>query len=257
MDDDLKEESYRILPPILNWKERESGIPGQLPLHALRDEPSQAERIFISLAEHWWQGISSTLGNESLFLNDEIEKTQLACLLLAKKYGSSFTKVAYDEIEQNISLAKKWRCEWIYALPWQLAMATQLETPSQSHAIDLLVANLNHQNSTIRMWLLQVTWVLQSWVKRETAFEPLIRNTAGSVFGGDESWVIAATLFESENDFFAEVDRWNAPEDVGDLRPIYMKNLKKYRSSLRHLGNTSLWRLEAECWRIIAERSLS
>lgn len=253
----MTEETYRKLPPMLNWKEREAGLPGQPPLHALRDEPSRAEKLFLSLSEDWRKGFSSAETDTCIFIDDETEKTLLTCLLLAHKLGSSFTEVAYEEIEENISMAERWRCDWIYTLPWQLAMASRLKTPCHSHAIESLAANLNHQNSSIRMWLLQVAWFIRRWMNPETTLDPLLKNVAMSNFGDAQSWVIAATLFQSEDEFFKAVDSWKFPEDAGDLESIYVECLKKFRKSLNHLGDAGLWELEAKCWQAIAERSLS
>ena len=40
-------------PPMLNWAEREAGLPGQPPLPGLADGPTLAERAFIRLPRHW------------------------------------------------------------------------------------------------------------------------------------------------------------------------------------------------------------
>lgn len=244
-------------PPMLNWKERETGLPGQPPLPSLEDRPSKAEMIFLSLSNEWKKGVTAKDAKKDYYLPWDLDELALSCLLLARDYGSSFTEVAKQDMDANITLLEKPLITWIYKLPWQLATASMDENPENSYAVDALVANLNHHNSSIRTWMVEIGWLVRKWLKAEHSLDPLLENIASALVGVEISWGLAASLFENQDDFYEAAKSWELPENVNHFKSQYDDRCNE----LSKMGTTymqgPLWKLEARCRQIITERSLS
>jgi hypothetical protein len=255
MDDPKEEIEYNKPQPILNWKELETGKAGQPPLPGFRDKPSSAERLFLSFSGRW-RTRASQGGRDQVKLI-ETDDIALSCLLLARKYGHTFTKVAHDDINECISTAEELRTVWLEKLPWELVSAATEGAPSESCAVERLVANLNHHNSSIRIWLADIAWCVREWLRPETAFEPLMENVATCIGGVDESWGIAATLFKSKQEFYEATDTWKLTEDAQDFASQYARRCENFKESGTTAAQAALWNTEARCWQMIAERSLA
>lgn len=255
MNNSEEEFEYHKPPPMLNWTEREAGLPGQPSLPSFQDEPSQAERIFLTLTDSWRTRVSQTdLDQPKLIETDDI---LLSCLLLAKKRGHTFTQVAYDDIRECISSAEKMRTSWLEKLPWELVYSARLETPSESLAVERLVANLNHHDSSIRIWLADIAWCVREWLRPETALAPLLENVATCIGGTDEYWGIAATLFKTEQEFHKASDSWQLTKDAEKFASQYSTTCERFKSIGTIATQAALWKQESRCWQIIAGSSFA
>ncbi len=113
------------------------------------------------LAREWHARVSDCLDGGAP--PREIDLLALASLLLAVEYGAQFTLVAERQIETNLSLPVPRRAAaWIDQLPWSSARAAKSEASHRHRAIGYLIANLNHGNSVLRIWTMEVPWICRA-----------------------------------------------------------------------------------------------
>lgn len=244
-------ESPPLPPPTLNWAEREAGLPGQLPLPGLADLPAPAERVFIRLARRWHEDFTAVeCAHAPPRIVDELA---LAAVLLAREHGVNFTSVAWQQVDANIALAEKRPVSWIDRLPWRLATATRLMAPRQSWGVEELDGTLNHHNSALRIWTMEVAWMVRPWLERDSALPLLLENVAGTLIGVELAWGLAGALFDSTEHFYAAAESWWP----GDFAEQYAERVVLFKEKGMLATQAHFWRAEATCRRLIADSAMT
>lgn len=236
---------------MLSWEEREAGLPGQPPLPGLTDVPTPAERVFLLLARRWHAAFTVVESDQAP--PRVVDEIALAAALLACEYGTSFTGVAEQQAQANIALAETRSVAWMDRLPWRLVIAARGVEPGQAWELEELVCNLDHHNSALRVWTMEVAWMVHPWLERETALPLLLANVANTLAGVDTAWGLAGTLFDSVEDFYAAAESWQ-PEDFADQ---YAQRVALLKSHGLTTAQASLWKTEAACRRLIADAALA
>jgi hypothetical protein len=237
--------------PILNWAEREAGLDGQLPLPGLEDAPSLAERAFIRLAQRWHEGFSAV--DRDGPPPRAVDELALAALLLAREHGAVFTEVAWQHARSNIEIAEMRKVPWMDRLSWRLVTAARLMEPGRSWEFDELRCNLNHHNSALRIWTMELAWMVRPWLDYESALPLLLGNVAGTLSGVEMSWGLAGTLFPSAEDFHSVAEFWQ-PEEFAAQYADRIVILKERGLLAMQAG---FWKTEALCRRRIADEMTS
>ena len=232
---------------MLNWEQREAGLPGQPPLPGLEDVPTQEERVFVNLARLWYLKFSVVPTSHAP--PREVDELALSAALIAREHGRRFTKVAREQTDQNVALAERRPVAWMDRLPWGLISAAWAYVPKTGPAVEELIANLNHHNSALRIWVLEMAWIFREWLPKEKVLDPLLENVASTIAGVELSWGLAATLFCDQAEFQAKAAEWQSP----NFEDQYVNRVDYLKSREVACFQESFLEVEKRCRHIIAE----
>lgn len=237
--------------PLMTWEEYENGKDGQLNLPGFTEMPTLAERAFLILAREWRTSkLSSKERTKAQGAREEI--TVLSCLLLATRWGRTFTPLPLNEVQTNrYKHSTNANFQWLDDLAWDLCTyALSDETERQSRTIESLIANLSHHSSSIRGWILDLAWLahreLPALYARQAVNE-LLKNVA--VCCCDCSAVLAARFFLKSDDFVEYACHYRPPASYEDQ---YENNVKRLKGELPLLQQ-AFAQTESECWTLISE----
>jgi len=231
---------------MLTWEQREAGLPGQWPLPGMEDVPTIAERSFLRLARRWHAAFVCDRSVSTPMRG--ADATSLAALLLAREHGRNSTDVATEVVEQNLERAEFGCLPWIDQLSWRLVAASREADPASSDAMKSLTVNLNHHDSSIRIWMMEIGWMVRPWLDRQTALPALLSNVAGTLGGVERAWALAGGLFDSEHDFVTGARAWTPDPRFADQYVQRCKALEEHGLLACQAG---FWSLEAACRRLI------
>lgn len=232
------------VPPALTWEELESGQSGQLPLPGLAELPTEEERIFLAVARAWATQFAELPENGPP--PRRVDQLALAALAIVCATKTPFTSVAQQQIETNIELAqRRSSLSWLDRLPWSVALAGREVSPPNSWRIEELVANLNHHNSTIRMWMMEIAWIVRSWLPLEKATPILLENVAGTLLGVEMAWGLAASLHDDPKAFLQIAQKWS-PD--GNFTEQYASRVQALKDET-FASQACYWKLEADIFR--------
>ena len=243
----------------------------QLSLPALTPAPSAAERAFVVLARKWLEEIQ-TAGR---ILPASADTLALSCLLLAVEWGNEFTNIADKQSEMNSRAAAArldrvgshradWVSEpnlptpptsqpalsWFDELPWRLCSAS-MASPSDSRPVkELLTLNLDHHNSSIRSWMMEIGWIARSWLDANEAIPRLLANLADTLVGPFMAAGLAAALTPTEDEFWTLARCF---EPRSGFEEQYRERLKYIEEHGVLAVQARFWKLEAQCRKAIAD----
>ena len=185
--------------PLMTWEEYENGKDGQLNLPGFTDMPTLAERAFLLLAREW--RASKRSSQERTKAQGAREETAvLSCLLLANRWGRTFTPLPSNEVQTNRHAhGAGANFHWLDDLAWDLctyALSDDTERQRQNGTIESLIANLSHHSSSIRGWILDLAWLTHREIPAIYALQAvneLLKNVA--VCSCDCSAALASRFF--------------------------------------------------------------
>lgn len=217
-------------------------------LPGMADGPVLAEQIFTVLAQRWKDGILR-LDSPRTQVPRVLDETALACVLLSHEQGRSFSSAATSIGDANILLARERSVPWMDELPWFLCRAGMQDAPAWSGGVESVSEGLNHHSSSIRIWMMELAWMIRSWLKPEPTAEKLLENVAGTLCGVSMAWGLAASLFPDEAEFIELANGW-VPERFQDQ---YAERRKALIADGSLASQSPFWRMEANCRKLIAE----
>ncbi len=263
------------LPPNLTWEDLESGEPGQPGLFTT--SPTIAERVFLVLARKWHVEVQAVSRNTPL--PRAVDILTLSCVLLAVEWGDKFTDVTWWQINNNLNAAAARRDElpsgrgWVIApnrtkrtatyrgvswddqLPWELCQVPfMIVSPPETVAVEKLTVNLDHHNSSIRYWMMEMGWMVRPWLATPEAMPRLLKNLADTLGGPFMAGGLAAALVSTDAEF------WTLARD---FKPNNQDFVEQYTDRLKYVKDhgileiqTHFWNLEAQCRKVIADEVL-
>ena len=235
----------------MNWEEAEQNAWGQLDIPALVEMPTMAERAFLVLSRDWLATAKVT-PNDRPMPRDADLKT-LACVLLSVEWGKSFTEVAWSQIDVNrATAANRRQPSWADELPWRICCDAGHTYAGFTAPVDVLTLNLDHHNSSIRCWMLEIAWVAFPLLNSKTALEKLYKNIADTLGGVDLAMGLAARFFGNKNDFLADAKAYQ-PNDYKDQ---YQDRINLIEENGFRIFQASMWKTEAFCRKKIEEAAL-
>lgn len=238
------------VPSVLSWEEIEAGADGQLPLTGLAESPAPSERVFLSLARSWATHFEKLPENRPPPRN--ADELALGALAIANDYGTQFTAVAKHQIAANIELThRRGNSGWLDRMAWSLMQMCSLETSGDHWQIQELVANLNHHNSAIRIWMMEIAWIIRGRLPRERVLPILLDNVASTLAGVEMAWGLAAALYEERTAFDAAATGW-LPNTHFDEQ--YVERAQKLKDQT-FACQAELWKLEARLYRCLCRFS--
>jgi hypothetical protein len=208
-----------------------------------------AEDAFVILARRWHKHVEAA-GDDGP-LPKEADTLALSCLRLAVERGNHFTEVAAQQCELNREAVKdRGPMAWIDQLPWDLCRASSLSAASESGCVELLVENLDHHNSSIRRWMMEIGWTAHLWLHAETAMTPLLTNIANTLGAPMMAAGLAAKVARGENEFWGEAERFVPPVGFEDQ---YQAQIDFVREHSILAMQAPFLDTEAECRKIIED----
>jgi hypothetical protein len=202
-----------------------------------------AERAFLALARAWAAQAQNTQQGHPL--PRSADELALACLLLAVEWGADFTEVAWRQMEINREKATMRRdVSWMDELSWKLCQCAAHTPPyGELDAVQELTANLDHHNSSIRCWMMELGWFAAGWLNPVEASDRLLKNLADTLMGPLMAAGLAARFFDDADSFLAY---------ARDFEPA-AEFVEQYRDRLRIVEERGIPSCQAFFWRIEAK----
>lgn len=236
----------------LTWKGIETQDEAQLLLPGFSRAPTAAEGAFLALASRWAYCVQRL--DRSRAFPREVDVCALACLLVASEWGVTFSGVAHELIEANCAIVDSCRGgSWIDRLSWELCGESLSEWRCASRAFDQLAANLDHHNSSIRIWMMEIGWMVQPRLDRKEAVSRLLSNLAETIFEPHLAADLAARFFPDFVQFIAHAQSYEPPSQYEEQ---YRSRLENYTKEGSEALQTPFWQLECECRKMIESASL-
>jgi hypothetical protein len=116
------------------------------------------------------------------------------------------------------------------------------------------VENLTHPNSSIRSFILELTWFARERIPFEKAAKALLKNAADTFSYWERSLGLCSTLFENEEQFWSFADAFEPPHDFIEQ---YHERLKVVHENKIGLCRYSFIELELKLRQMIDGWALS
>ncbi len=255
----MAEESRRrepvtgALPP----PEDESGPAGgrdeQLKLPGIETQAIIAEQVFETLARQWQAEYECQESPRKLTNN--MGDLALTCVLLSVEWGRLFSPAAFDQMTRNKEIAAAHsQVSWMNELPWALCLSARSPAaPAKRHSVMDLTCNLDHHNSAIRCWMLQIAWFAAPWMNPVEAVVRLLNNFAGTLVWPYESYGLAARFFDDSEERLQTFADGFKPQNFEDQYRRRLEDVKKH--GLTEL-QAPFWQTEAICRKKIEQAFL-
>jgi hypothetical protein len=153
----------------------------------------------------------------------ELDDLARACLLLAHEHGSRSPDCTTHAMEECLSAVRA--RFWGDQLPWRLALACCRHNPNGRQGLGELTANLDHHNSSIRLWMLELAWLIRDRLDPDCAVPKLLNNAANTLGHWDAAAGLCRALHRNDDNFWVSADA-HEPEDFADQ---YRQRLKFIR----------------------------
>jgi len=227
--------------------------------------PTAGEVAFILLARQWNEEFSA-IADDTTNIPESIDRLALSCLLLNVEWGHVFTGSVREVIEKNREAVAKayrylaWdteltrRLSWDTELTWRLCNPSILmDLPSDTEEVMTLTANLNHQYTSVRFWMLDIGWIVRPWLDTEETVPILLKNLADALARSRMSAGLAAALTPTIDEFWSLAREFSPPKGFEDQYRDQLKYVEEY--SIQEM-QAPFWELEAQCRKIISQAVL-
>jgi len=217
--------------------------------------PTAGEVAFILLARQWNEEFSA-IPDDTTPIPESIDRLALSCLLLNVEWGHEFTGSVREVSEKNREAAAEayrhlW---WETELTWRLCnLSILMDLPSDTKEVMTLTANLNHQISSIRLWMLNIGWIVRPWLDTEETVPILLKNLADALAHSLMSAGLAAALTPTIDEFWSLAREFSPPKEFEDQYRYQLKYVEEY--SIQQM-QAHFWELETQCRKIISQAVL-
>ena len=218
------------------------------------DATAAVDQTLIALALKW-RAVTAKAKQDRSMLEDA-DMLAFSCLILAAEWGDHLTESVNPVLEENEKLIN---VEWtIYSdiekLVWRLCRRDKEAESMLDLAMESLIEYyLTHHNSAIRIWAMEVGWMIRPWLPAHTVVPLMLKNVADTIGGVRLAMGLALGLCTTEialETFITEYE----PEE--SYMKQYANRIELFRKEGFFLSQTSLLGLECRCRQIIEREIL-
>ena len=201
----------------------------------------KVKKLIIQLVDIWFLKYSKSKKNHYYY--DEIA---YACLLVHNSFSSISENLeesfeAYWKIKKLIDRLDEDNALEIIKLPWKLMI------PSNDSLEDL-IHNLDHHSSAVRLWMMDLTWVVQKSLYKDAVLPLLLTNVANTLCGHNLAWGLAARYFENDEKFYEYAQNWTPPSKFIEQ---YMTRVHFYHELGSIKTQATFIENERNCWKTL------
>lgn len=138
-------------------------------------------------------------------------------------------------------------------LSWSLCQSACWSIKSQTEAVKQLTANLDHHNSSIRNWMMEIGWFVVPFLNHVEATALLLKNLADTLVGPLRAAGLAARFFENDGLFFLFAESFKPPDS---FEAQYRDRLKYVKENGIQTSQAPFWKTEASCRKEIERSAL-
>lgn len=200
---------------------------------------------FLRLSQEWEREFAKLAPNRPP--RREMDLRALSSMLIAVEHVHSLSNESVGQIAVCLKAAAQRPLPWVDSLPWQIAQDAVDGRIQTGLGIDFTMENLTHDRSALRIWAMEVAWLVRNHLDRNTTLPLLLQNVANTLAGVDRAWGLAGSLFEDAEQLFWAAEDWT-PEDYHDQYSDRLQQLKKYSLVI---SQAPFWKLEAKCRKLI------
>ncbi len=225
----------------------------QLVLPGILPGPTRVDRVVGELVGQWLAEVDTL--QQPIRMSRAADYLSLSCLALSTSPGLTFHSASARRVTAALEELLKRGGSAADCMPWRLTNAVMEggTRATDSEAVALLVANLDHHNSGVRNWMLEIAWIARPVLVGSAALPVLLLNVADKLVGVEKSAGLAASLLPSEEQFWLEANEYEPPPQFADQ---YRARIVSLRRKGLIAAQGPLWKLEATCWQVISRAAL-
>ena len=175
----------------------------------------------------------------------------LACLLLASEWGSQSPPATSAALSACLDTAAG--RFWGDLLPWQLALELCQHSPPSTDSLEKLTCNLDHDSSSIRLWMFDLAWCVSDKLNHVEATARLLKDVADTLGYWGSALGLCRSLFPSDEAFWATADEFQA----GGFADQYQKRMSHARERGPGIFQLRFLRRELRLRRLIGQTALA
>jgi hypothetical protein len=181
----------------------------------------------------------------------ELDDLSLACLLLGVEWGNSAPEKTSADLAACLDkVAGRF---WGDLLPWQLALEFCRHNPTGIYDLQTLTSNLDHHNSSIRLWMFDLAWCVRGRLNPVEATARLLQNVAATLGYWDSALGLCRSLVATDEEFWGMADKFH-PKDFAEQ---YQDRIKLARKDGLPVFQQRFERMELRLRRLVCQGALA
>ena len=182
--------------------------------------------------------------------SQETDLKALAAMLISVEQPQSLSSTCRERIHSCHELLQQRKRLWDDALPWTIAGDALNNILYTGSGIELLINNLNHGTSFLRLWTMEIAWLMREQIQVDKTSLKLFDNVASTLLYVEDAWGLVSSLFADSEEFYQEADNYKPREEYQDQ---YQDRLQLFKKQAPLNFQAYFWRLEAKCRKYIQE----
>ena len=180
----------------------------------------------------------------------ETDLKALAAMLIAVEEPQSLSSTCQECIYSCYELNQRRNNSWDDTLPWRIADDALNNILSTGSGLPLVIDNLNHGKSILRLWTMEIAWLMRERIHVDEASPKLFDNVASTILYVENAWGLASSLFSDSGDFYQAAENYKPREEYQDQ---YQDRLRLFKEEASLNFQAYFWKLEAKCRKYIQE----
>ena len=205
------------------------------------------EAAFLRLSGDWLDEFARLKSGPP---SHETDLKALAAMLISVEQPQSLSSACRERIHSCHELIQQRKRLWHDALPWTIADDALNNILYTGSGIELLINNLNHGMSILRLWTMEIAWLLREQIQVDKASLKLFDNVASTLLYVEDAWGLVSSLFTDSEGFHHAAENYKPREDYQEQ---YQDRLRLLKEEAPLNFQAYFWKLEANCRKYIQE----
>ena len=180
----------------------------------------------------------------------ETDLKALAAMLITVEQPQSLSSTCRERIHSCHELIQQRKRSWVDALPWTIADDALNNILYTGSGIELLINNLNHGTSILRLWTMEIAWLVREQLHVDKASLKLFDNVASTLLYVKDAWGLASSLFATSEEFYQTANNYKPREEYQDQ---YQERLQLFNEQAPLNFQAYFWKHESKCRKYIQE----